>query len=254
MTYTIQTGDNLIQISKRFGVVLGDLLALNKISNPNRIQVGQVLEIPEKTIELAPQHPVVELSEIDRKWDLLVNFLEGQKLKKQLDTESKNNIKLLMETCVSLGVTDLRMISYLLATAFWECNFFRSNVFRPVEEIGKGRYRPYGVPYAKTGKAYYGRGFVQLTWFVNYKNFTTILNRLGYDLDLVLHPEHLLDPKVSALVIVIGMRDGKFTGTDLDDHFNANESDWYNARRIINGVDKAVIIKDIAQEIYYIIK
>lgn len=50
------------------------------------------------------------------------------------------------------------------------------------------------------------------------------------------------------------MRDGKFTGTDLDDHFNVNESDWYNARRIINGTDKAVIIKDIAQEIYYIIK
>ncbi len=253
MKYTIKAGDSLIQIAKEYSVVLSDILALNNIVNPNKIQVGQVIEIPDRKIEI-PKPAEIIAGELDQKADTLINYLEGKKLKKQLDTDSKNNIRLIIETCLNLGVKDLRMISYVLATAFWESNFFRSNVLKPVEEIGRGRYKPYGIPYAKTGKIYYGRGFVQLTWFSNYKTFTNVLQRLGYDLDLVLNPEKVLDPKISALVLVIGMRDGKFTGTDLDDHFNVNESDWYNARRIINGTDKAVIIKDIAQEIYYIIK
>ena len=50
------------------------------------------------------------------------------------------------------------------------------------------------------------------------------------------------------------MRDGKFTGADLDDYFDPIKSDWFNARKIINGLDKAVIIKTIAEEIYYILK
>jgi hypothetical protein len=29
------------------------------------------------------------------------------------------------------------------------------------------------------------------------------------------------------------MRDGKFTGADLDDYFDPIKSDWYNARKII---------------------
>ena len=37
-----------------------------------------------------------------------------------------------------------------------------ANTYRPIEEIGKGKGRPYGTP-TSNGKTYYGRGFVQLT-------------------------------------------------------------------------------------------
>ena len=50
------------------------------------------------------------------------------------------------------------------------------------------------------------------------------------------------------------MKAGKFTGRDLSDYFTSTKSDYYNARKIINGLDKAVIIADIAKEIHYIIK
>src|SRR5689334_14433111 len=55
--------------------------------------------------------------------------------------------------------TDRRWLAYMLATAKWET----ANTMKPVEEIGKGRGRAYGVPKAN-GQIYYGRGYVQLTW------------------------------------------------------------------------------------------
>ena len=68
------------------------------------------------------------------------------------------------------------------------------------------------------------------------------------------NPDLALKPEIAVLILVIGMRDGKFTGADLDDYFDPIKSDWYNARKIINKLDKAVIIADIAKEIHYIIK
>ena len=47
MTYTIKAGDNLSKIAKRNGVSLSQLLKANpKISNPNKIRVGQVINLP----------------------------------------------------------------------------------------------------------------------------------------------------------------------------------------------------------------
>ena len=81
-----------------------------------------------------------------------------------------------------------------------------------------------------------------------------ILFRLGHEVDLVNHPELVCQPDIAALIAVIGMRDGNFTSHSLEDFFTPNVSDWFNARTIINGHDRAVIIKDIAMKIYYIIK
>jgi LysM repeat protein len=45
-TYIVQRGDTLGLIAVRFGVSLGDLIAVNNIANPNLVFVGQVLTIP----------------------------------------------------------------------------------------------------------------------------------------------------------------------------------------------------------------
>ena len=48
-TYTIQQGDTLIGIARRFGVTEADLMAENNIPNRNRIYAGQVLTIAERS-------------------------------------------------------------------------------------------------------------------------------------------------------------------------------------------------------------
>lgn len=45
-TYVVQAGDTLTGIAARFGTTVAELVALNNISNPNLIYVGQVLQIP----------------------------------------------------------------------------------------------------------------------------------------------------------------------------------------------------------------
>lgn len=120
-------------------------------------------------------------------------------------------------------LVDMRWLAYMLATAFHETAYS----MQPIEEIGKGAGRAYG------DTPYYGRGFVQLTWEKNYQTMGKLLN-----VDLQAHPEQALDMHVATQVMFEGMMRGLFTGVGLKKYFN-DESDWYNARRIINGVDRA---------------
>lgn len=45
-TYTVKAGDTLYQIALRYKVTLAQLVSLNRITNPNLINIGQVLQIP----------------------------------------------------------------------------------------------------------------------------------------------------------------------------------------------------------------
>lgn len=136
--------------------------------------------------------------------------------------------------------TDKRWLAYMLATVYWETD----RTFEPIEELGRGMRRPYGQkikmnrkPYQLPDKLYYGRGFVQLTWYENYEKFGKLLN-----IDLLNQPELAMKMDVSIEILFQGMTKGLFTGVNLARYFNDQREDWVSARKIINGLDKAELI------------
>ncbi len=136
---------------------------------------------------------------------------------------------------------DDRWLAYVLATAYHEVD----RTMQPIEEYGKGKGHPYGRPDPATGKVYYGRGFVQLTWKDNYEKLG---DKIG--VDLVNHPEMALELDVAAKIIFTGMIDGDFTGKKLSDYLNPRSEDWVHARRIVNGLDRADDIAEYAKKFY----
>lgn len=44
--YKVQSGDTLFSIAKKFNVKMDDIIKLNNLEDPNKLQVGQELKIP----------------------------------------------------------------------------------------------------------------------------------------------------------------------------------------------------------------
>ena len=134
--------------------------------------------------------------------------------------------------------------AYMLATAYHET----ARTMQPIEEYGKGRGRDYGKrlkmsrkPYSDTLPLYYGRGYVQLTWYENYDKAGRLLG-----IDLLNKPELALDAAIAAKIMREGMIEGWFTGKKLNDYVGLRTADYVGARRIINGTDKANLIAGYA--------
>lgn len=135
-------------------------------------------------------------------------------------------------------------LAYILATAWHET----AHRMQPIAEYGKGRGRKYGKSTPPFGKVYYGRGYVQLTWDYNYKKAG---DKLG--VDFLRYPEKVMEPEHAVKILFVGMQQGWFTGKKLRDYLdNVDENDkedlreFTNARRIINGTDKQVMIGQYA--------
>jgi putative chitinase len=129
---------------------------------------------------------------------------------------------------------DVRWLAYFLATAFHET----SQAMWPVEEYDKGKGQPYGAVDPMTGQAYYGRGFVQLTWKSNYQRAD---DELGLNPSCVQDPSQQLDPTISARTGYRGMVEGWFRAPNqFDTFFNDMIDDPYGAREIVNG-DKTTV-------------
>jgi hypothetical protein len=71
--------------------------------------------------------------------------------------------------------------------------------------------------------------------------------------NLLLHPEQAMDVEIACAILVVGSLQGWFTGKKLSDYVNANKSDFINARRVINGTDRARLIAGQAQKFKEII-
>lgn len=136
---------------------------------------------------------------------------------------------------------DDRCLAYILATTYHET----AATMQPIAEYGKGKGKSYGNPAGPYGQCYYGRGYVQLTWYDNYKRQD---DKLGLNEALVKNADLALDPQIAKDVIIKGMYDGDFTGVGLGKFFTIDLTDWYNARTIVNGHDRASDIAAYAEK------
>ena len=140
--------------------------------------------------------------------------------------DRESSVRLIVKTALENGVTDPKQISYMLATAQHETRNFQA----PEEDFGRSQARKLGY---SGGEEFYGRGYVHLTHDYNYAKFDKLL---GLNSEMVRNPDMAKQPEIAAKVLVVGMRDGLFTGKPLDRYIDNDSHDVYNARRVVNGV------------------
>jgi len=153
------------------------------------------------------------------------------------------------------GLTEPSWLAYMLATAFHETAHWMQPVIetrraseptnpsvdtaiaRLDNAFNSGKLKWVKTPYWRKdadGMSWLGRGFVQLTHKTNYQNAEA---KTG--IPCTTQPELMLQAAPAATVMFGGMIGGWFTGKKLSDYLGNGKVDFVNARRIINGLDRA---------------
>ena len=139
--------------------------------------------------------------------------------------------QLILKECAIQGLSKAHT-AYVLATSKWETN----HTMKPVREAYwlSEAWRQKNLRYYP----WYGRGYVQLTWRDNY-----VLAGKKIGLDLTSDPDVVMQPRVAAMILVRGMKEGWFTGKKMSDY-----STYEDMRRVVNGTDKRAEIAAIARQ------
>jgi predicted chitinase len=158
-------------------------------------------------------------------------------------------------------ITRLTEYAYILATLRLET----ANTFAPVEEaywikpesrrtaVLKKMYAGRKSIVHPSGKMYTGRGYVQLTHIDNYLKMNKYVQEKFPEYDLVKNPELACEPEAAWIILEAGMSKGLFTGKKLSDYFTDNKHGFYNARKIINGLDRAGLVQSYAEKYWEVL-
>lgn len=185
-----------------------------------------------------------------------------------LTQKQVTEIESILDKCLELKL-DNRYIAYILATAYHETGRKMEAVTENLNYSAQGLLKTFPKYFDKTtaqryarndraianrvyanrngngnessgdGWKYRGRGKAQITFFNNYKAFGIENN-----------PDFALDSEMSTRIIIEGMLKGIFTTKKLSDYFNDKSTEWVNARKIINGMDRADEIAVYAKKFY----
>lgn len=166
-----------------------------------------------------------------------------------IDAEEFEGLKAITDACGTAN-WPLAYTAYALATAYHET----AHSMQPVPEYGGNKYftRMYDITGERPtlakkngntnpgdGPKYKGRGYVQLTWKNNYIKAGS---KIGLP-NLWQEPDLALRDDVAAKIMIGGMSEGWFTGKACKNYLPssgaASKEQFIQARRIINGVDKA---------------
>lgn len=176
----------------------------------------------------------------------------------KLSQSQVDEINFLVDTFDNDKSISYPQAAYMLATTWHET----AAKMLPIEEYGHGKNKTYGTwfrnskdqlysfndgskrsayLFADFPHLYYGRGYVQLTWKTNYQKASEKLSH-----DFLDSPQDVMKKEYAVKILITGMKEGWFTGKRLDDYIYQSKKDYVNARRIINGTDKANLIAGYA--------
>lgn len=152
----------------------------------------------------------------------------------------------------------LAYTAYALATAYHET----AGTMQPIKERGGDEYlrrnydvtgrdpvraRKMGNVEPGDGVRWCGRGYVMLTWHVNYLRAERETGE-----KIMANPDLAMRPDIAAKIMRLGMSDGWFTGRKLANYLpsagRATRAQYVKARAIINGADKADKIAEEAMD------
>jgi putative chitinase len=218
-----------------------------------RLRAALAANVPPREINVPPETPRdVDPGRFNA--SAFFNAVRNSKaLGPSLTTEEVAGCEAILAAC---GGFPLAWAAYCLATAVVEV----AGTMQPIKERGGAAYfrRMYDIEGERPAKAkelgnltpgdgerYCGRGYVQLTGRANYAKAAAALG-----LPLVEDPDLALRPDVAAQVMRRGMQEGWFTGKSLSSYLPAvaDIHQFSNARRIVNGLDRAVEIAGYALE------
>lgn len=157
----------------------------------------------------------------------------------------QGHTSLIVSECLARGLPR-NQCAYILATAWHETGRYKymREIWGPTPAQAKYEGREdLGNTVKGDGKKFLGRGFVQIT---GRRNYTDWSSRLG--LDLLKAPQLAEKPEIAVRILIEGMTLGTFTGRKLPGYVDLHKSDYVNARRVVNGTDRAGIIAGYARD------
>lgn len=185
----------------------------------------------------------------------------------KLTAAQVDGINGILQAMDEVGDGDQDTLAYALATAFHETDRRMVPVREGLARTDAGARRAvanlaakrgpksaparYGKPAGPHGHVYYGRGHVQLTWLKNYQGSSA-----DAGVDLVANPDAMLDPKISARVLIRGIMDGRWNGQGRGVSYYEGADDFLSdaeaeeARRTVNVKDKARLIAGYHRKFY----
>ncbi len=222
---------------RRFPVVGNGLAALASWEAPTPVESPTGQPAPALGVSVTSSDAIPPIADAGA----ALAFVEKKGIR---NPDTPEHVDRIMRACVGAQLSEPQT-AYVLATALhesrmgeWMEEHSSGDAYEGRIELGNNR--------SGDGRRFKGRGYVQLTGRFNYRVWTQRLQELGHDVDLVAKPSDATKPGIAAVILVRGMAAGSFTGRGLDWYINDTTTDFVEARRVINGKNKAAQIAGYA--------
>lgn len=174
-----------------------------------------------------------------------------------LDFWESPPIKITGKFKTNWDIRNIEWLAYILATTYHES----ARTMQTGDEYGSDAYftrmyehrKDLGNDTKGDGAKFHGRGYVQITGRNNYRKMSKAVREYYPDApDFTVEPDAVKIPKYAVLIMFYGMIQGTFTGKALKNYIGDPDKgqnvDFFYARRIVNGLDKAKLIGGYAEK------